>query len=192
MVVWRSWILAPPPRNGYGKEPVLTGTQGFPWWAAELEAKCTQQDRDDTVAGFATFRVDRHHPAIPEANCTCGIYAHRDELTRPASLWQRQPMVSGFVELTGRRIETVDGFRSQHARMIGPLRLRLPGPPPWLGLASSGQPEPRRIVTGPRGFKVLWRRGRAGLPVHVWEEQMRRGIAARYGIPLLMLRPAPA
>lgn len=189
VVVWRSWLLVPSTRRSVGG-PLLTGMQGYPWLGAQLEAKCLQQVADATVADWATVRVDRHHPSVPAAHCTCGIHAVRDELNTPPHRWIRQPVVSGFVELSGRRVESARGYRSQYGRMVGPLRLRLPDPPPWLGLLSGQPPQPCRVLAGPHRYRVLWRPGRAGTPIHVWEEQMRRGLAARYGVALVVLRPA--
>ena len=65
--------------------------------------------------------------------------------------------------------------------MVGPLRIALPAPPPWLGMTSGRAPAAHRVLVGRRGYRVLWKPATAGLPVHVWEEQMRRGLAVRYG-----------
>ena len=62
-------------------------------------------------------------------------------------------MVSGFVELSGRRIETHAGFRSQYGRVVGPLRISLPAPPPWLGALSGRVARPYRVLVGDRSYR---------------------------------------
>jgi hypothetical protein len=160
VVVWRTWLLTPErgPRNSV--QPLLTGLYGFPWYAADVAAKCTMRDRAGGYLASGAFTVDRHHRVIPDPFCTCGIYAGRDELTVPRPHPVRTvPFATGFVELRGRVLATPDGFRAQQARIVGPLTIA-PGRPPVsaavamrLGVGLT----PNRVVTGPSGYHTLWR-----------------------------------
>ena len=186
VVVWRAWVLRPD-RRSQGGRPLLTGIYGYPWRGPELEAKCTQQDAASGLPALGPERTDRYHRVIPDPACTCGIYARKEQLTDPPRVWRRHPQVSGFVELSGRIIETEDAYRAQRARIVGPLRLTLPGPPAWLEAVAGRPLAPLRVTTDEQRYRVSYRRGSSGVPVHVWHEQVRRGIAARYGVALVTL-----
>ena len=61
----------------------------------------------------------RHHGPVPDAGCTCGLYAvHEPDALRRT----RDPAVIGTVALWGRVVEHAHGYRAEYAY---PQRLRL-------------------------------------------------------------------
>lgn len=185
-VVWRTWLLAPE-RGPRGQiTPVLTGLYGFPWRSPHADAKCIVRDRARGYLASGTFTLDRHHAVIPDPYCTCGIYAGRDELVVPRTHPARgMPYVTGFVALRGRVLVTPTGYRAQQAHVVGPLTIH-PGRPP-LGVALArrfGAPlVPSRVVTGPIGYRTLWRPRRADA-LDTWLDETTVQLNHRYGVPV--------
>jgi hypothetical protein len=62
----------------------------------------------------------------PDPDCSCGIYALKPGVPLPYYALRRVT-VEGTVELSGRVIEATRGYRAEHARILGPLRLRRVG-----------------------------------------------------------------
>lgn len=183
--------MAPEPNRG-ADAPVLTGVYGFPWRGPELDAKCTLRDWDQGTLGIQARQLERHHPVIPDPSCTCGIYALSAEAidTNRARLPRGRPVVSGFVELSGRLIRRGAQVRARHARVVGPLALS-PGRIPLIAHlfhALGSAPRPRRVRAHPFGYRVLWSGKGAGIPFGEWEEQTRVQLEARYGVRVVALR----
>ena len=126
LVVWRTWLIAPERRRSSSTTtPMLTGLMGFPWRGPELDAKCTIQDPNPAGNPFARPTVDRHHRKIPDPDCTCGLYAGRDDLVGPPMRLVPRgiPIATGFVELSGHVLESEQHWRAGHARIVGPLQI---------------------------------------------------------------------
>lgn len=165
-LLWRMWRVIPDARG----TPVLTGLLGFPWKERVLEARCTAID--STNGRY----VGRYHRAVPALGCTCGIYAARNEL-EPQGLPcppRGEPVVQGFVQLTGRLIEGSDSIRAERAEIVGPLVVR-PGRPPW----SRRSAEPSAIQTGRDHYRVRWRSKPSGVTSTVFQD-LAGELAARY------------
>ena len=145
--VWRRWRVVPDRHRA-----LLTGLLGFPWRGPMLEARCTAVD--------PTSMRGHYHRVTPALGCTCGIYAAADDLDStvlPRSPWG-EPIVEGFVKLSGRVIREGPAIRASHAVITGPLILRpgRPHPPFHAGL------QPRRLVNRGDRFRVKWTRHRSG------------------------------
>lgn len=117
-MVWRRWRVVPDAQG----IPLLTGLLGFPWRDRILEARCVALDPSIRGGRYS----GRYHRAVPAADCTCGIYAVRGDLdstilprARPS-----EPIVEGFVRLSGRSIENAAGVRAERAEIVGPLLVR--------------------------------------------------------------------
>lgn len=124
---WRRWRIVPD-THALNPRPLLTGLLGFPWPARTIEARCTALD----PVGVGRGERGRFHRAVPAAGCTCGIYASLDGFDTsglPRSP-PGQPVVEGFVQLTGRVLFEPGHVRAERAEIIGPLVLRA-GRPHW-------------------------------------------------------------
>ncbi|HET9723239.1 MAG TPA: hypothetical protein VFR44_05285 [Actinomycetota bacterium] len=66
------------------------------------------------------YRAGPAHPEVPDDGCECGIYAYLDPDFE--SLHGAQgPKARGIVAGWGRYVLGTDGWRSQHARLVGLL-----------------------------------------------------------------------
>lgn len=148
-VVWRRWRVVPE-RSG---RPLLTGLLGFPWPERLVEARCAALD----PLNRGGREPGRYHRRVPASDCTCGIYASRGDLD-PAALpvpRRAEPVVEGFVRLSGRIIEGASGLRAARAEVIGPLLVRVGRPPiprAWTTVHPAG------LRTLPDRYKVIWQR----------------------------------
>jgi hypothetical protein len=179
--VWRTWLVAPEHHRRGAAEPILTGLFGYPWRRAELDAHCT---RDEPVP-TATHRA-RHHPIVPHPECTCGIYAGRDELItaripQPAAA---QPFAAGFVELSGRILLGPTGYRAQRATIVGPLTLGF-GRRPHLLLGAARTTPPVGVRITPHRYRAVWRTRRGVAPLGEWLEETAAALRQRYGVPVV-------
>ena len=187
--VWRTWLVRPM-RLGTDPEPILTGVFGFPWREPELDAKCAIQDLDTCATRPGPVRVDRHHPTIPHPGCTCGIYASTDLLATPATdlLPAATPVVTGFVELSGRLLTRGSVVRAQHARIIGPLTIG-PGRPPLtvrLARRAGLSLEPTRVALEEQRYRVVWGAGRIGETYDEWLAAAASGLSSRYRVSVVV------
>lgn len=187
--VWRTWLVRPM-RLGADPKPTLTGVFGFPWREPDLDAKCAIQDLDTWATRPGPVRIDRHHPAIPHAGCTCGIYASTDLLEAPAAdlLPSATPVVTGFVELSGRLLAQGTVIRAQHARIVGPLTIG-PGKPPLLVRLArkiGRNPQASRIVSEGGRYRVVWGAGRIGIVYDEWLAATASDLSSRYQVPVLV------
>ena len=190
--VWRTWLVRTS-RHGPDREPILTGVFGFPWRGPDIDAKCTIQVLDVTASRPGRARIDRHHRTIPDPSCTCGIYGSTDLLEIPAAdlLPSGVPVVTGFVELSGRLLARTTTRRAQHARIVGPLTLGPGRPPPATRLLRRAgfDPQPSRVVSEREGFRVVWGAGRVGTAYAEWLTASSAALAGRYGVDVIMSRP---
>ncbi len=173
-VVWRRWRVAHEGTGRWGR-PLLTGLLGFPWRDGVLEAQCTAID--------PTARLGRYHRAVPASTCSCGIYASRHELDSsnlPRSP-AREPVVEGFVRLSGRIVEDAESIRAERAEIVGPLLVHPGRRPLWdrKGLAS-----PIEVRRAGNGYRVVWSRSR-GSDGPSGLERITTQLAARYGVSVL-------
>ncbi len=70
----------------------------------------------------ASLRTDDHE--APQANCTCGIYAHTDMNERELAFLDRPNVVLGTIAAWGRIEYEACGFRAQSARLLALGRSR--------------------------------------------------------------------
>jgi hypothetical protein len=189
ITVRRTWLVRST-RLGTNRVPILTGVFGFPWRDADLDAKCTIQVRDAGASHPGRPRVDRHHPAIPDPRCTCGIYGTTSLLEAPAAdlLPSAVPVVTGFVELSGRLIAKDATIRAQHARIVGPLTVG-PGRPPVaarLARKLGFDSRPTRVTSERGGYRVVWGAGRVGLSWGEWLEDAADALTVRYRVEIVV------
>jgi hypothetical protein len=101
--------------------------------------------------------------------------------------WERTTSPTGIIALRGRVLAAPTGNRAQQACVVGPLTLH-PGRPP-LGAAVAerfGAPlVPSRVVTGPSGYRTLWRTRRAHA-LDAWLDEAMVQLNDRYGVPVLL------
>jgi hypothetical protein len=187
-VVRRSWKLA----SG-SQGPLLTGLLGFPWREAVLQAKCTQAEFG-SFERFGTGQADRRHRSVPSLDCTCGIYAsdepHMDWLLR--RLLRGSVLVTGFVRLSGRILLSGSVYRAEEAQVVGPLTI-VPPPPGRIRGAGARwglSQRPRRVWQDADRFVFCYSRGRRGVPIGEWYEQMNAALARRYAVEVVGLLPA--
>ncbi len=177
-VVWRTWRLLPGDGRGGDGRPLLTGLSGFPWRGPTVDARCLM--RDPAPRAWSPFQatVDRHHRVVPDPACTCGIYASRADLVGPPAyaIRSRDPLVMGFVELSGRLLADGDDYRAQRARVVGPLTVATPrlwgSRRPWV-----------TVVDG--RYRAQRTAGRTGVPYGEWLRRLRHELAERYTVPVL-------
>jgi len=188
ITVRRTWLVRST-RLGTNRAPILTGVFGFRWRGADLDAKCTIQVRDAGASHPGRPRVDRHHPAIPDPGCTCGIYGSTDLLEAPAAdlLPSAVPVVTGFVELSGRLIAKDSTLRAQHARIVGPLTIGSGRPPVAARLARrlGFDSRPSRVTSERGGYRVVWGAGRVGVSWEEWLGEATAVLAARYRVEIV-------
>lgn len=189
ITVRRTWLVGST-RLGTNRVPILTGVFGFPWRGADLDAKCTIQVRDAGASHPGRPWVDRHHPAIPDPGCTCGIYGSTSLLAAPAAslLPSAVPVVNGFVELSGRLIARDATIRAQHARIIGPLTVG-PGRPPIatrMARRLGFDARPSCVTSERGGYRVVWGAGRVGVPWEEWVDETADALAARYRVEIVV------
>lgn len=191
IVGWRSWIVTPEPKSD-GTRPLLTGLLGFPWRWGHLEAKCLLDDRDATLPSWTSHRVDRHHAVIPDSACSCGITAIAGEPSGPP--WylhpRAVPVVSGFVELSGRLIAWDGSYRAQRASITGPLLFEPPRPSRWAALSMGRRPV--RVVHERHCYRIVFTPGGRGIPFEEWTQRCAAGLEDRYGVSVVALGPGAA
>ena len=101
----RVWAVIPHPVD---RMPVLaSATFDGIWESAEMIASCRTADH----AGRR----------IPVFDCTCGVYAGMERVSPE----YRRVWAQGPVELWGRVIEGVTGYRAEHARIGGDLEVMI-------------------------------------------------------------------
>ncbi len=178
-VVWRTWRLVAEEVPGLPARPLLTGLAGFPWRERDIDARCLE--REPAAGGLFGQPRYRHHRVVPHPRCSCGIYATRDGPSdTPGYLRRaRDPLVTGFVELSGRIVADGDSYRAQHAAIVGPLAVAHPPRP---------TPDRRnRVVVESGRYRVKRRPGRAGVPYPEWLMDTQDGLRARYGVTVVAL-----
>jgi hypothetical protein len=115
----RAWIVDVEPGTTSGDRlgtPILRSLNLHSWASAESTARCRYLDDSDD------FDEDEEDHVAPELDCTCGIYAVKQESAIPGpSTWGW--WVSGRLWLSGKVIETERGYRAERARIAGPLAL---------------------------------------------------------------------
>ena len=188
LVVWRTWLVAPDHRHKGPAVAMLTGLMGFPWRKAELDAKCTIQDPNRTATAFARPTMDRHHPKIPDPDCTCGVYARRDALdVPPTSLVPRGiPIAAGFVELSGHVLQDDENSRASHARIVGPLHL-LPGRMPLVDSVlqlKGAKRTPTKVAVDKGAYRVGWSHTSGGTPFSKWRREVACQLRDRYDVEI--------
>lgn len=186
LVVWRTWLIAPEHRRDGSTVPMLTGLMGFPWRTSQLDAKCTIQDPNRNAIAFAQLTQDRHHPKIPDPDCTCGLYARRGTLDSPPMglLPRGIPVATGFVELSGHVLQDDQNSRASHARIVGPLHVQA-GRAPLLDslLQHAGVPrEPRTVAVEKRAYRVGWSHTAGETPIAEWRREVVRQLGDRYSV----------
>lgn len=84
----------------------------------QLDARCTKNSGGLTfrLGSFGQAEKVEQHPA-PQMDCTCGVWAFKelDSLVAAIGSSYGQIRVLGQVSLWGRVVETVNGYRAQHA-----------------------------------------------------------------------------
>lgn len=188
LVALRSWLIVPERLPLDRTQPMLTGLYGYPWRTRRLDARCTATTRLDHDFTLPP-RIERHHMTVPEATCSCGIYANRDETSERVELHSPVgvPVVTGFVELSGRTIAESATYRAQRAVIVGPLTLD-PGRPP-LGVALLRRPVgPQRVTNVGAGFRVRWALRPTGEKWVEWAMTTSRSLAERYEVEVLAAR----
>lgn len=97
----RVWAVIPHPGD---RAPVLASVSSDGIWS---EPSATASCRVGTHVGRR----------LPVVECSCGVYAGKDRVTPP---WRRL-WAQGPVEMWGRVIEGVTGYRAEHIRIAGDL-----------------------------------------------------------------------
>lgn len=174
-VVWRRWRVVPDPLG----IPLLTGLLGFPWRDRVLEARCLAIDPSLQGGRYS----GRYHRAVPALGCTCGIYAMRGDLDSTALPGPRrgEPVVEGFIRLSGRSIEDPSGVRAERAEVVGPLMVRVGERSlvdRWMSRHAS------RLVSGGDRYRVVRRRG-IQTDLQDLIRPLADGLSQRYGCAVL-------
>ncbi len=187
LVVWRTWLVVPDiSRAARTTTPMLTGLMGFPWRGPELDAKCTIQVPNPGPNAFTRPTIDRHHRRIPDPDCTCGLYAGRDDLVGPPMrlVPRGVPIATGFVELSGHILETERHWRAGHARILGPLHLLAGRIPVVDALAQRTGLErsPRTVGIEHGTYRVRWSRWSDGIGFAEWRLDTARRLSHRYEV----------
>lgn len=187
-VVRRTWVLRLECQPGTDPRPLLTGVFGFPWRSTEMDAKCTMLDQSRAMGIGFSGKIDRHHRRIPAIECTCGIYGAADETIDAIALAPSGvPLVTGLVELSGHVIRSGAVLRAQHARIVGPLALDLGRKPLGLSIMQRVgiRTQPVRVRTARSALRVTWGVRHDDAEVTVWLANMRRTLAATYGVEVV-------
>ena len=184
----RSWLIAPERQPGNRSLPMLTGLYGYPWRTDQLDARCTAGGRAWTFT--LPPRTESYHPVVPELECSCGVYAVRDESIRPVSLRSPVgvPVVSGFVELSGRILAGRSIYRAQRASIVGPLSIQ-PGRPPAIARLLRRPMQPRRVAVVGNAYLVRWATGPSGQSWSDWVEATARALRSRYQVKVIVAEP---
>jgi hypothetical protein len=98
------------------------------------------------------------------------------------------PVVTGFVELSGRLIAKDATIRAQHARIVGPLTVG-PGRPPVaarLARKLGFDSRPTRVTSERGGYRVVWGAGRVGLSWGEWLEDAADALTVRYRVEIVV------
>ena len=188
-VVLRSWLVVAERLPLNHMLPMLTGLYGYPWRTGRLDARCTAANQFDHEFTLPP-RIERHHSTVPEPSCSCGIYANRDETPEPVRLRSPVgvPVVTGFVELSGRIVTESTTYRAQRASIVGPLTLH-PGRPPLRAALLHRSIRPQRVATIGADFQVRWADRPTGEEWIDWAMETSRSLAARYQVEVLASRP---
>ena len=188
-VVLRSWLVVADRLPLNRTLPMLTGLYGYPWRTGRLDARCTAANRFDHEFTLPP-RIERHHSTVPEPSCSCGIYANSDETPEPVRLRSPVgvPVVTGFVELSGRIVTESTTYRAQRASIVGPLTLH-PGRPPLRAVLLHRSIRPQRVATVGADFQVRWADRPTGAEWVDWAMGTSRSLAARYEVEVLASRP---
>lgn len=182
----RSWLIAPERLPPDGLTPMLTGLYGYPWRTGRLDARCTASGRRDRDFSLPP-RIERHHPVVPDIDCSCGVYAVRDESLERVTLRSpiAVPVVTGFVELSGRIIGGKTIYRSQHATIVGPLTIQ-PGRPPAMARLLRRPVHPQRVAVMGNDYLVRWAARPTGRQWNDWVMTTARELGSRYGVEVLV------
>jgi hypothetical protein len=167
IVATRAWRVALEPRSGddLGVPALQSLFAGGEWSTSRLTATC----------------IHEHVALPPQVDCQCGVYAVRDEaLLRD---YPRLPVrVVGAVALSGVVIEATRGYRAEHARIVGPLRLRMAC---WGGPGAGSCREPVVGVGGGPGELLPLCKGHGGgggRPVEQVASRLAARLELRYGV----------
>ena len=181
----RIWLIASEGLPLGVSTPMLTGLYGYPWRSSRMDARCTATSplRRDFVL---PPRLERHHPVVPDVECSCGIYALRDEpgvrvaLRSPVGV----PTATGFVELDGRILGGRTTFRAQRTTIVGPLTLQ-PGRPPIVGRLFRRSLHPQRVALVGSEYQVRWSTRPTGQAWHDWANETARSLRERYQLEVV-------
>lgn len=131
---WRRWLVSPARSWETWTGPILRGAWGRAWPHRRSEARCLRRPTRPTpmLGGFNEIlewqETGRHREPPPHIGCRCGIYAMKPGRVdqAPTDVFQHLPVLTGFVELSGKVIEAASGYRGREAVVIPPFELNVP------------------------------------------------------------------
>lgn len=134
IVGWRRWVVSPSRWWETSTGPVLRGAWGRAWPERHLAAGCLIPPIRPTrmLGGFISIldqqESGRHERPPPYTGCSCGVYAMKPGKVDPRlpAQFGYLPVVTGFVELSGRVIEGASGYRGEKATVVPPVELSIP------------------------------------------------------------------
>lgn len=114
LVGYRKWLLRRPPA-GDGRYRLASITADAIWpWTPQVRAHCRRAEIGARVGKFR-YPVEHDPEDVPNAACSCGIYASY-RLPRISSY--DMTYVSGVIEAWGPTIVGENAFRARHARLV--------------------------------------------------------------------------
>ena len=185
-VALRSWLIAPERLPLDRLSPMLTGLFGYPWRTGQLDARCTVAGRLDRDFGLPP-RIESHHPIVPELECSCGVYAVREKSVERVTLSSPVgvPLVTGFVELSGRILTGKATYRAQQAAIVGPLTIQ-PGRPPIAARLLRRSIHPQRVAILGSAYLVRWSARPPGQAWKDWVTETARELQSRYEVEVIV------
>lgn len=134
IVGWRRWVLSPARWWEVPPGAILRGAWGRAWPNRHFEAGCLRAPIRPTrmLGGLIKIlewkETGRHDEPAPHTECKCGIYAMKPgRVDRgPTGEFRYLPVVTGFVQLSGKVIEGRSGYRGQKTTVIPPFEVGVP------------------------------------------------------------------
>lgn len=182
---YREWVVMKDPDGGPPRLAAITAGTVWPWTPV-FEARC-QRGEIVATGKYSFGPAAAHDPAdVPNAECSCGIYAKHKPL---GNIGPGHGRVFGVIEAWGKVELGTNGFRAQKARLVAlggalPDTMVVKMASSWNDLLTIGDPQP--IGIGDETMSALgelYRVPTFAAVADMWEEYPPGDVVELLGTP---------